>query len=70
MSATIKQLEEVVNQEYRTAVHFEGLANKDDMRHDEHTECAKLAYARAEEAELTIKAMREAEQPNRFWRVK
>lgn len=62
MHATIAELEELVIQERRTAEHFEERANKDVANRDKHKECARLAYANAEHAELTIRAMRESLQ--------
>lgn len=65
-SATISQLEETVRQEERNAQDFQEHANKQPARAQEYRECAALALDRKEEAELTIKVIKEAAQYTEF----
>ena len=65
-SATISQLEEVVLQEERNVQDFHEKASQTPSRKDEFLECAALASVRKEEAELAIKAIKEAAQYTEF----
>ena len=64
--ATIPHLEEVVRQEERNAHDFQEQANKQPARKQEFLDCAALALDSKEQAELTIKVIKEAAQYTEF----
>ena len=64
--ATIPQLEETVRQEERNAQDFQAQASKHPAREQEYRDCAALAMDSKEQAELTIKVIKEAAQYTEF----